>query len=80
MFFICALGRIIFPYGNSIPFQIVRNKFLTINEKLFASYPQAKQFACSRAQTKNPFGLFFVCALGRNRTYIKALEEPRSIH
>ena len=58
----CALGRTIFPYRNSIPFQIAQNKFFAINEKLFASYPRAKQFARSRAQIKKTLsGIFYLC-------------------
>jgi len=38
---------------DSIPFQITQNKFLIINEKLFDSYPKAKQLAFSPEPKKS---------------------------
>ena len=40
------MNTLIDPYRISTPFWIVQNKFLTINEKLFASRTQVKQFTC----------------------------------
>jgi len=49
-----TVSTLIDPYRISTPFQIIRNKFLIINEKLFDSRMQCVQTHCSsRTETKN---------------------------
>ncbi|OIO29636.1 hypothetical protein COX93_02885 [Candidatus Nomurabacteria bacterium CG_4_10_14_0_2_um_filter_30_12] len=49
-----TMSTFIKPYRFSTPFhfQIIQNKFLIINEKLFVSLTQAKQFACLGSRKK----------------------------
>jgi len=55
---------------DSIPFQITQNKFLIINEKLFDSYPKAKQLAFSPEPKKSKAPLLGLKILTGSRYWL----------
>lgn len=63
-------------------FHFLKTKLLENKKNLFDSYTKAlkRLLSGTYAKIRTLSANFCICALGRNRTYIKALEELCSIH